>query len=1016
VAQTDRPWWVDDARVRSDADALDRAPFAARAATLIREFAADESSTVVGLVGGWGSGKTTTINFIVQDLRGSGVQVREFNPWALTGADAVVGELLASIGSAMPRSSKGRQARKRLKQYRVYLAPLLALVPVVGGTASQLAMAHASRKGTSTVYEQMAEVGGSLQELRQPVLVVIDDVDRLQPDELLTLFKAVRLLGRLPYVHYLLAYDEHTVLGVVAATPVAAGSTPRALAFLEKIVTLRLDQPPTRPEHAARLFGEGLAAALAGSGAVLTADQQRRLADEQGALLGRALREPRAILRFHAQLQTYLPLVGANEIDVVDFAILTYLRAARPLVYQRLRDDQVLLTSGATTVEEEQRQDQWRDGSVLRGVEEDETDRARLLAAIRRLFPRIDPDQTHAAFAEADSRRAARRVSSPDHVARYFALVPPDEDVRDRDLLAAMDAWAGGDPDAAPRVREVLRPDPSTTAACERAARVLRRAETYSGRYDPGQAAALLSFAVRLLPLPDRPGAGQSPEAAWVQWATTLIGGADLTGEQKGRDIGEWASVRVGVLLPLLRALSLAVDERRAAQRSDGDRSLTLEVLVEIFERFAWKAVLANVRQGDDAPDEPVDGMLSWLDERLGPIEVNRRLHAEFEKGLDVLDFAARLVSIGSHPASGTRSIVGFNADSATLRIGAERVARNLPSNNPPTTDAHSEDDISWRNRRAIATRLLAARVAEAPARTTPRLPAARQSPGPLQNHQPALLREAEDPDLSIRLTVLAPPDRLPAVGSVATGPEADAREQAVQDLLQRSPLTNWLGAVAPRWNAAAPPAPWKVIDTDGRTRTVVHTGLDVSDPAATSWRQQRPVSAAAQIWTGLADGGDSPQLVLSVQVGIWLVELDEQRRPASVRSNTEPFAAALSVPEVHELLVALFSTVPTAQRAADVLLDTAAPDRLLVDVSVDGSAGLSALVDVRDLRREPAVGGGHVRATYDVATTSLAGGRAGQTPRPAELAAAVLKEWLLQAGVRGYETMLVELTGSPNL
>jgi hypothetical protein len=37
------------------------------------------------------------------------------------------------------------------------------------------------------------------------VLVVLDDVDRPQPDELLVLFRAIRLLARFPGVYYLLA-------------------------------------------------------------------------------------------------------------------------------------------------------------------------------------------------------------------------------------------------------------------------------------------------------------------------------------------------------------------------------------------------------------------------------------------------------------------------------------------------------------------------------------------------------------------------------------------------------------------------------------------------------------------------------------------------------------------------------------------------------------------------------------------------------------------------------------------
>jgi len=54
-------------------------------------------------------------------------------------------------------------------------------------------------------------------------------------------------LGRLPHVgHYVLADDRQTVLEVLSTTPIADKHGARAVAFLEKIVTLRLEQPPVR--------------------------------------------------------------------------------------------------------------------------------------------------------------------------------------------------------------------------------------------------------------------------------------------------------------------------------------------------------------------------------------------------------------------------------------------------------------------------------------------------------------------------------------------------------------------------------------------------------------------------------------------------------------------------------------------------------------------------------------------------------------------------------------------------
>jgi predicted KAP-like P-loop ATPase len=58
------------------------------------------------------------------------------------------------------------------------------------------------------------------------------------------MFKLVRLIGRLPRLHYLLAFDEETLLSVLTETDIARGRRDRALAYLDKIVQLRFDLPP----------------------------------------------------------------------------------------------------------------------------------------------------------------------------------------------------------------------------------------------------------------------------------------------------------------------------------------------------------------------------------------------------------------------------------------------------------------------------------------------------------------------------------------------------------------------------------------------------------------------------------------------------------------------------------------------------------------------------------------------------------------------------------------------------
>lgn len=1021
MTSTERPWWIDDAITTLSEDSLGRAEFAKRVADLITLLAGDQSSTVVGLIGAWGSGKSTTIHFIVQHLQGSAVRVSEFNPWALTGAEAVVAELLSSIRAALPDDATTQTARERLRTYSGYAAPLLSLLPFVGGPASELAKMVAGGARGMTVHDQMKAVAEALQELKQPLLIVIDDVDRLQPDELLALFKAVRVLGRLPYVHYLLSYDEQTVLDVLVQTAIGARDAGRALAFLEKIVTLRLDQPPTRPEQSAKLFGDGLRSALAAASAVLSEDMQRRLADEQGGLFAHTLREPRAIHRFHAQLRAYLPLVGPDEIDVVDFAVLTFLRVAHPRIYQELQTDQRLLSSGPDDLDDEPRLERWVNGTVLENLSVHRSEQPRLQAALRRLFPRIDPEEGHAVIANAGLRRADRRASSRDHVARYFALVPPHDDIRDADLLAALQSCSQGRPhEVSDRIAQALRPQPANVSECELAARLLRRAETYSERFDAAGSAALLTFALGLLPLPGYQAGGESPEAALTDWAARLLGQTEGLDTQQLLSALERPADQGTPLLPVLRALSVAVEERRLQPRTGTETTPWLDALADALAAAAWDRFVTNVRAGDDAANEPTGGLLSWLDNYLGEPEVNRRLATVLDQGLPIADLAARLVTIGLHTATGKQTILGFDAARAVKRVGLERATKDPQITAAQPGGAADEDDVTWHNRRKVATVEISRHLAEGlSVQAVGAPPPARPTAGPLLNHRPSLIDAPEEPELSIRMTVLMPPGALPQTGSVVPGLSAAAREEAVERLIQEGPLTLWMQRVAPRWHAQM--SAWTVKDTDPRTRTRIQAELTVADDTATSWRQQRPVIVGAQVVTGVAAPGpgeaQSAVLVMSVQVGLWLVELNAKRRPSDRRNSSEPLPAALTLAEVHELLVALCSTVRSAQRAAvDLLDDGLSGSDLLVDLSIDTSLKLPALVDVQSFTRMPTSGGSQVRQSFDVTTVALAVERSGLAPQPQQLATSLLNEWLLASGLRGYEAALAELTGPVSL
>jgi hypothetical protein len=111
-----------------------------RAVELLDQIGSKPSSTVVGLVGPWGSGKTSTIQMIASSLNRDLWGVTWINPWALSGPDAVVTELLGAIRSAVPeKTTAGERVRRQLSRYGALATPALSMVPVVGGAAAAMA-------------------------------------------------------------------------------------------------------------------------------------------------------------------------------------------------------------------------------------------------------------------------------------------------------------------------------------------------------------------------------------------------------------------------------------------------------------------------------------------------------------------------------------------------------------------------------------------------------------------------------------------------------------------------------------------------------------------------------------------------------------------------------------------------------------------------------------------------------------------------------------------------------------
>jgi hypothetical protein len=307
-------------------DRLGRRPFAhALAAEVMAAPAA--RGYVMGLTGPWGSGKTSILNMTV-DAIGDEAIVVHFNPWMFSGTEALVSSFFAEISKQLDKKeTKLKGIASKLAAYGQVLSPLAALVGA-GGTVQGATNILQALSAAPSVFEQHQELRTMLDGLDKRLVVVVDDVDRLRPDEVLDIVRLVRLVGDFPNTLYLLAFDRRRVEECLGE-----GDSARGRAYLEKIVQVTHDVPAARQPDVAAMFMAGLELML---DALPTGPFN--LGDWQNIfmfVIRPLLVTPRHVQRLLGALSMTVRQVG-DEVAVADLVGIEAVRVLHPALFEAI--------------------------------------------------------------------------------------------------------------------------------------------------------------------------------------------------------------------------------------------------------------------------------------------------------------------------------------------------------------------------------------------------------------------------------------------------------------------------------------------------------------------------------------------------------------------------------------------------------------------------------------------------------------------------------------------------------
>lgn len=447
-------------------DLLNRHEYVTGIASLLEVVRRQSESSVLALIGDWGSGKSSVFEMLREVLLNQEDPwcVGAFNPWAYPDAESIQAGFFVELYSALPEDAHEPKFTEKMATLARRLSPLGALAGAFGVDGKELMQAGADLLGgAESLDASIRSAASDLRRIDRPVLIVMDDIDRLTPDELLTVLKLVRLIGRLPNVYYLLGYDEATLVDVLSSTPLV--KTPeRAQAYLEKVVQVRLDMPMLRSSEKLALLDHSLEALCTEAQVTLTADDFERISRMYESAFERSLNTPRAINRLIGQVQAFYPHLR-DEVDFVDFLLISWVRTIEPEVYRMIQRESTYILGGSLSLTwglrkdpsaARERQNFWRKRLSAANVSEDAIEP--VVTVLGELFPEI-----RAAFASADkweeprNRTTLKAVSERDYFERYMVFGVPSDDLRDSVVAQAMrDLAAGAEGAAVDEIRRCL--------------------------------------------------------------------------------------------------------------------------------------------------------------------------------------------------------------------------------------------------------------------------------------------------------------------------------------------------------------------------------------------------------------------------------------------------------------------------------------------------------------------------------------------------------------------------------
>ena len=422
----------DDPEVEKDS--FKRKPFAQQISnTIISRM--ESSGIVIGIYGEWGEGKTTVLNFIEKELkRNENIICIRYNPWYYSDEVMLLQDFFNVLADDLGKITSSNNLKVQVKKYGKHISQF-ATSKSTTINLGPIQFNPFSSDSFLNLTESKKEIQAILKRCNVRIVVLMDDIDRLDKAEIQSIFKLVKLSADFNYVDYVLAFDEEMVASAIAekygSSDIESGRN-----FLEKVINVPLHLPQAGETVLFNYLHDGIV------DNVLPIIKPKFKKEEYEIFLEQfrkglqvRLKTPRMAKRYQNALIFALPMLE-NEVNIIDLMLIEGVRVFYPKIYNLIKDNAIVFLNSNLLLEEELKKSFGKINIEIEGLPFQEQDSIRDLIAF--LFPGSQrfSNTLYSSYPNYNQEVLSRkkRIASLHYFNRYFSYAVPAGDISDLEI------------------------------------------------------------------------------------------------------------------------------------------------------------------------------------------------------------------------------------------------------------------------------------------------------------------------------------------------------------------------------------------------------------------------------------------------------------------------------------------------------------------------------------------------------------------------------------------------------